>query len=86
MGKYYGPNDINFQRILKSMDGFLEFFNTQQLWKSIHSLDVKNVENLLDKGADPDLQNLEGRSVLHLATQECTESIEITKLILMKAR
>jgi len=84
MSKFSGPYDANFRCILDCMEGFLDFHPTQQLWKAILRRDDKAVRKLLERGADPDLQNLSGRSALHLAIEAKSESI--TKLLLEIAR
>lgn len=66
------------------MKVFLEFASTQQLWKAIDSRDEGTVRTLLERGADPDLKNLAGRSALHLAAIAGSEPI--TQLLLDESR
>jgi ankyrin repeat protein len=69
---------------LASINGFLDYYSTQKLWKAILRRDENSVVTLLKEGADPNLQNLTGQSALHLAVK--SKSNAITQLLLDEAR
>jgi ankyrin repeat protein len=69
MSKFPSENDQGYRVVIDAIKGFLEFAPTRQLWKEVSMGRIRTVQIMLDLGADPNLQDIEGESALHKAVR-----------------
>jgi len=69
MSKLLSKNDRSYRVVVDVIKGFFEFAPTRQLWKAVGMGKIRGIQMMLDLGADPNIQDIEGESSLHKAVR-----------------
>lgn len=69
MSKFPNRNDQSYGVVVDAIKSFLDFAPTRQLWKAVGMGRIRGIKMMLDLGADPNLQDIDGESALHKAVR-----------------
>jgi ankyrin repeat protein len=84
MSKFPSENDRSYRVVVDAIKGFLDFAPTRQLWKAVGMGRIRGVQMMLDLGADPNLQDIEGESALHKAVRCKGNSVRVIETLLSR--
>jgi ankyrin repeat protein len=84
MSKFPSENDQSYRVVVDAIKGFLDFAPTRQLWKAVGMGRIRSVQMMLDLGADPNLQDIEGESALHKAVRCKGNTVRVIETLLSR--
>ncbi|KAH8647039.1 hypothetical protein BGZ60DRAFT_230105 [Tricladium varicosporioides] len=84
MSKYSGQHDPSYTILVDAIKGFVAFAPTRQVWKAIDFGAIHSVQMMLDQGADPNLQDIQGDSALHKAVRSREHAPQLVEALISR--